>query len=164
MSEKKLREVREDRGFKLCDLFVYGAIAVLIAALFLAAFLTTDQSPANGITVSYRNQRVFAYDFDAQTYRIDDGAHIAVLSDADGILTLGFYGASKDDYNTVVIDKVARTVQVTQANCSARKDCVHMAAITDRGGVIICTPHRMKIQTTGYEPDPDDPDIGPPME
>lgn len=164
MSLKKLSEVRGDRGFKVWDLAVYGAIALIIVSLFITLAFTLDKSPVNGINVYYRNEVVFVYDFDGSAYRVVDAAHVQVTSESDDTLIIRFYGAGVDEFNDIVIDKGAHSVYVREANCSLRKDCVHTNAITDKSGLIICTPHSMKIQPTNYEIDPNDPDVGPPME
>lgn len=163
MSLSKLREVREDKGFRIWDLAVYCAIALVTAALFIAFALVPDGSPANGINLYYRYDAVFTYDFDRLSYKIVDGAHIEVLSEDEAVVALRFYGDGEEHYNDILIDKAKKSVRVAEANCSARKDCVHMAAITDNGGVIICTPHYMKIEPINYAADPDDPNVGPPL-
>lgn len=157
MSLKKINGVKADKGFKIFDLIIYAAIAALIVALFIIFVFVPDKSGASDITVYYKNQPVYTYSFETQTGRIIDGEHISVDGQTAEGLSLTFYGADRNEKNSIYIDKINKSVDVTEANCSTRKDCVHMDKITDKSKVIICSPHNMKIQPQGYEYDPDAP-------
>lgn len=164
MSLNKIDEVKRDRGFRVGDLVVYGIIALVIVGLFVTLAFTLDKSPANGINVYYRNDVVFFYYFDSAKYKVVDASHAEITSDGLNTLEIRFYGTDKDEFNDIVIDKDAHSVYVKEANCSLRKDCVHAKAITDKSGIISCFPHGMKIQPLDYEIDPNDPNVGPPIE
>ena len=49
MSLKKVEQVKKDRFFKIWDILIYGIIAAVIVALFLAVTLTADKSSLSGI-------------------------------------------------------------------------------------------------------------------
>lgn len=157
MSLAKINGVKADKGFKIWDLIIYAAIAAVIVALFITFAIVPDKSAASDITVYYKNQAVYTYSFETLTGTIIDGSHIEETEETEEGLTLTFYGADQKQTNVIYIDKNEKSVNVTEANCSTRKDCVHMDKITDKSNVIICSPHNMKIQPNGYEIDPDAP-------
>lgn len=146
MSLKKIQQIKADKGFKIWDLLVYGVIVLLVAALLLSFFLTADRSPAEGIRITYRGETVFEYVYGDDTYRILSEDNIEILSDTADKLTLDFYTDGKEGYNRVVIDKANKTAKVTEADCSARKDCVYMPAVADHSTFIVCMRHSMKIE------------------
>lgn len=154
MSLKKVRQVRKDRFFKIWDILIYGLIAAVVAALFIAAALTADNSALQSVEVRYNNALAFFYDFSADEYEISLPQNIAVEENEDGLTvtfcTDGGSLAEPRDYNIIFIDKSARTVSVTESDCSNRKDCVHTRAITNSSGVIACTPHRLEISPPGF--------------
>ena len=51
MSLKKVRQTKADKGFKIWDLIVYGAIIALAVVLFIVVFTTRDTSPLSGIRI-----------------------------------------------------------------------------------------------------------------
>ena len=57
------------------------------------------------------------------------------------------------DYNIIEINKSARSVRITESDCSNRKDCVYSPAITNSAGLIVCSPHRLRILPADYEDD-----------
>ena len=64
MSLKKVEQVKADKGFKIWDLIIYGAIAVIVAVLFITLFAVRDTSPLKGIRVVLGNEVVYEYDFE----------------------------------------------------------------------------------------------------
>lgn len=147
MSLKKIGQVKEGKYFRLGDLVVYGVVALIIAALFLAVFLTKDDSPADGFTVRYADKTVFTYYYDTGRYESDNSYGNIEINEEDGdSLTLTFYTPDKSGYNVIYVDKNGRTVTVTEANCSVHKDCVYTPAIKDNSSIISCPPHNMYIE------------------
>lgn len=157
MSQKKVGQVRGDRFFKIGDIFIYGAIAVIVAALFLAIFLTGDRSALTVVEGRYNNAVAFSYDFTADELSIYLPQNVAVdeFATDDGGITIIFCtdGGSLEElksYNIIYIDRSARSVTVTESDCSSRRDCVYTPAITDNSGVIVCTPHALTISPSGF--------------
>lgn len=147
MSLKKINEVKADRGFKIFDLIIYGAVLAVAAALFLAVFLTRDNSPLAGIRITVAEQTVYEYDFkegeiscDASRVEKEDKGEIIVLTVRAG-----------NGYNTVEINK-SGSVKVTSADCGKR-DCVYTPELKDNNGLIYCSPHKLKIMPYDYDPD-----------
>ena len=114
MSLKKVRQVKKDRFFKLWDILIYGLIAAVVAALFIAAAFTADNSALQSVEVRYNNALAFFYDFSADEYEISLPQNIAVEENEDGLtVTFCTDGGSLTeprDYNIIFIDKSARTV------------------------------------------------------
>lgn len=151
MSLKKIRQVKADKGFKIGDLILYGAVAVLIAALFLTFFLTSDTTPAQGFQITYNGNAVFRYDFYEEKYAVLRAENIEIVSESEEELLLVFYTDGRGGYNKITVDKGNRSVRVTDADCSARKDCVYMPAVSDNSSVIVCMRHSMVIEPLDYE-------------
>lgn len=61
MSLKKVNQVKKDRFFKIWDILIYGIVAVVIVALFLAVTLTQDTSTLTGINIYYQDALAFTY-------------------------------------------------------------------------------------------------------
>ena len=109
---------------------------------------TTPASLRLAAAVLCSGETLFACDF-------SDGAYTAYSGDVSvsGEQTLVVTVRSGEGYNVIEIDIKERTVCVTDANCSSRKDCVHSPAITAAGGTIVCAPHRLVISAAGVSPD-----------
>lgn len=148
MSLDQVNKVKQDRGFKKWDVVVYAAVAALAAALFIAVFAVRDGSALEGVAIYVDNVLVFDYDFAEDTYHIADESGVSV-EEEDGKLQV--IVTTDGGYNTVEIEK-SGAVRVTDADCG-NKACVYMAAITDNGGIIYCSPHRLKIVPYSYDPD-----------
>ncbi len=69
MSLKKVSQVKADKGFKIWDLIVYGAIVIIIAVIFIAVFVTKDAGPLKGIRIYSAENLVFEYDFTSGEYK-----------------------------------------------------------------------------------------------
>lgn len=154
MSLKKIRQVKNSKWFRIWDLIVYGAVIVVIVALFLAFHFTKDTSKADGVRILYKNETVFEYYYSADDYKIVKEENVSIESESAQKLTLTFYTDGKKGYNEVVIDKVEKSVKVTDADCSLRKDCVYTPEIKNSSGFISCSPHMMTIQP--FNPKTDD--------
>lgn len=148
MSYNKIEQVRKTKYFRLWDILIYGIIALIIAALFLVVFLTSDKSPTNGFTIRQADKVVFTYYFDTDKceYALADGI-ISIDGQDDKSLKLTVYTADKSGYNKVEVDKVNKSVKVVDADCSLlKKDCVYTPALKDNSSVISCLPHEMYIE------------------
>ena len=158
MSLKKVNQVKKDRFFKIWDILIYGIVAVVIVALFLAVTLTQDTGALTGINIYYQDALAFTYDFEEDEYDIRLENNIRVEAENSDHITLIFCenGGSFDgpaDYNIIEIDKRERAVQVTESDCSNRRDCVFTQPIGNSAGVIVCTPHNLRIVPTDYVDD-----------
>ena len=154
MSLKKVGQAKKDRFFKIWDILIYGVILLAVAALFLAVTFGYNRSAPGGVEVYYNNNLAFSYDFDSDVDSVLLTQNIAESDGADELeITFCTDGGSAEehtDYNVILIDKSARTVRVTESDCSNRRDCVYTPAITDTSGMITCTPHRLVIMPSGY--------------
>ncbi len=146
MSLKKIGQIKDGKWFRIWDAVVYGVIAVIVVALFVAVFLTRDGSPADGVKVTGGGVTVFEYDYKSGKYKVFDSDKITVIADNGSLLELKFIPEGGRGYNNIVIDKKNRSVKVTDADCSIRKDCVYTPAVTDNSHIICCPPHSMTIE------------------
>lgn len=148
MSFNKIEQVRKTKYFKPWDILLYGIIALVIAALFLTVFLSSDKTSANGFTIRQGERVVFTYYFDTDRYEytLTDGI-VAVNSEDKSSLYLTVYTQDKSGFNNIKVDKTNKSVAVVDANCSLfRKDCVHTPALKDGSAIISCLPHNMYIE------------------
>lgn len=162
MSLKKVEQVKKDKGFKIFDLIVYGAIVALVVILFIVVFATRDTDPLHGIRISVNNVAVFECNFDDGTYgALTEDGTVTFEEPAKGeklIVTVNI----GDGYNVVEIDLEARVVRVIDADCR-RNDCMYTklnpVQIRDNNSVIYCSPHAMSIEPLNFEYNFDNPDF-----
>lgn len=155
MAIKKIGQIKQSRWFRVWDLIVYGAVAVIIAALFLAVFLTRDKSAPDGFKISCDGREVFVYSFAEDKYESLSPSKIGVEEENGEKLVFTVYTDDGNGYNKIEVNKVKKTVRVIDANCSAHKDCVYTPAITGGSSAIVCPPHGMIITPLGTAKDDD---------
>lgn len=148
MSLKKIEQVKTSKWFSVWDLLAFGVIIVTAVALILAFTLGRDKSALEGFTVSYRGEVVYEYDFKSGNVLKINEDYIKVegdklrFDDGDG------------GYNIIHVDRSARTVDVTDSNCSRHKDCVHTAKLKDNSSPpIICTVHGLTVAPSKFVDD-----------
>lgn len=148
MSLKKVTQVKKDKGFKIFDLIIYGAIIALVAVLFIVWFTVSDRTPLGGVRVSVEGQAVFEYDFQKDEYEVLSDC-VTVEENGDKLTVTVIPHAG--ERNVIVIDKKG-TVTVTEADCYG-KDCKYMPDIKDNSGIIYCSPHKLRIEPLYFEDD-----------
>ncbi len=147
MAVKHIEQVKNGKPFRPADLIIYAAIAAVTIAFFIAFVFTRVSPPLEKLYADIGGIRVFSYDFIADVLTVAGGFEDRVASEeTDGKLTVTVK-TKKGGYNTVLIEKSGRA-SVSDSDCSFRRDCVHTAAITDAGGMIVCVPHELKIYST----------------
>lgn len=151
MSLKKIQQVKKDKGFKIFDLIIYGIIAFTVAVLFIAIFATRNTDSITGVQITVKAQTVFEYEFGGKPVYTEE---VEVKEDSAGLtVTVHTEG---DGINVIYIDKTAKSVKVTDANCKG-KQCVYFSPIVNNSQLIYCNPHGLKIEP--LKEVKDDPDI-----
>ncbi|MGN1373111.1 MAG: hypothetical protein ACI4VK_03570 [Candidatus Coproplasma sp.] len=154
MSLKKIQQVKNSKWFRVWDLLVYGIILVAVVALIIAVTVNKDTSPLEGVSLSYRGITIYTYEFEKDKSEITLGREGNVSvgeKDADGSFTVLFTTDDGEGYNSVFINVKERSVKVTASNCSAHKDCVYTAKITNNGSLpIICPIHSLTVSPLKY--------------
>lgn len=146
MSLKKIEQVRASKLFRVWDILVYVLLIACAVAMIVAFTVTRDNTPLDGVVITYRGQDVFTCDFKQNKYEILSQSNVDVVEDEGDILSLKIHG-DDDGYNVVEIDFAERTAKVTDANCSMHKDCVYSPELKTNGSVpIICTPHGLVVR------------------
>ena len=139
MALKKIEQVKKDRGFKLFDIIIYGAIILIVVVLFIVLFTTRDSSSLTGVRITVKAEIVFEYEFGSTPQYSDivtveeDGKGITVTIETDG------------DKNVVFIDKDKKTAKMIEANCKG-KQCIYFAEMNDNSDFIYCSPHGLKVE------------------
>lgn len=162
MSLKKVKQVKADKGFRIWDLAVYGALVALIVVLFFVFVFkggtpAQDGTPAlSSVTITsgfgFEQRTVCTYDFVNDELTISDPEVITVnSSNEEGIeLTFHYHGQAEGNHNTIYIDIVNDSVRVTEADCR-NKDCVAFPPINNNSSMpITCLTHELII-TTNYD-------------
>lgn len=90
MSLKKVTEVKADKGFKIRDLAVYGAVILIIAVIFIAVFVTRDTSPLKGVKIYTDEVLVFEYNFTNGEYKNYAPQSVDIIEKPLVILSEGF--------------------------------------------------------------------------
>ena len=118
MSLRKVAQVKNDKGFKIWDLIIYGAVILLAAALFIAVFATRNTDPLSGVKISVRDgvfsgyKVVFEYGFNSEPVYDSEAVEVEVKGDILKV-TVKTHGGG---FNIIEIDKRARTATLTDAN------------------------------------------------
>ena len=142
MKESKLNEVKRAAWFKGWDLLVYAVLLVFLAALFFAFVILPERGALTGIEILLKNERVFSCDFEEGTY--ETFGESVQAQEAGSLLTVTV--TTEEGYNVVVINMQECTADMTDADCSWSRDCVHMAPISDTmSAQIACIPHGLVV-------------------
>ena len=139
MSLKKIEQVKKDRGFKLFDIIIYGAVILIVVVLFIVLFTTRDTSSLTGVSISVKGKVVFEYEFgESPQY----SGEVTVEEDGNGITVTII---SDGDKNVIYIDKAKNTAKMIEANCKG-KHCMYFAEMNDNSDFIYCSPHGVKVE------------------
>lgn len=154
MSLKKISAVKEGKWFSLWDILAYAAIIIVAVVLIIVFAVTADRGELSGFIVNYRGEAVLEYDFKEDDVKILSQENVEILQNDSSTLSFRFYTDGRGGFNSVSVDKGARTVSVTDSDCSTHKDCVYTAALKYNGSTpIICTPHAFSICPSRFTDD-----------
>ena len=140
--------IKNSKPFKKLDLLVYFLVLAIVASLFLC-FGTCNADAIQSMAVFRNGETLFTYDFNSDVYGIFSDDVQAEREDGSVIVTVR---TGQDGYNVVKIDVADRSFSVTDANCSARKDCVHSPVVTKAGQSAVCAPHSLVFAAEGRTP------------
>ena len=148
MSLKKVEQVKKDKGFRLFDFIIYGVILAIVAITFIVVFTTRNDDPLTGVKVYVNAEEVFTYEFGGEPVYSESDT-VTVEEDNKGITVT--IRTANDGLNIVYINKSAKTVKMTEANCKG-KQCVYFPEMSKNTNFIYCSPHGVKIEplTTNY--------------
>ncbi len=144
MSLKKIEQVKQDKGFRLFDLIIYGVILVTVAVLFIVIFTTRNTDPLTGIKVYVNSQVAYEYEFGVTATAQDGIKNEDLQAEEDGDI-IKITIADGNDLNVLEIDKKAKTVKMIEANCKGRQ-CLYFPVMNDNSDFIYCSPHRVRVE------------------
>lgn len=153
MSRKKIEQIRNTPMFRKADWIVLAAIVAVAIALLIAAFVTKKEGSLHAVEIRLDQTCIASYDFDTAQWEYDPAYTDYILDEGDGRYRI-YSDENKDHYNLIRIDSNARKVEMLEANCSSRADCVHMQDITAPAQVIVCVPHGLVIEGIGDSVEP----------
>lgn len=148
MSLKKIDEIKNSKWFSIWDLVAFGVIIIIAVVLILSFTIGRDKSALGGFSVSYRGESIYEYDFDSGKILKINEKYIKV--DGDRLR----FDDGNGGYNIIYVDTAAKTVDVTDSNCSSHKDCVHTAKLRSNSSApIICTVHGLTVSPLKFVDD-----------
>ena len=145
MRNSAVENIKAGKPFKLWDLVLFLAMGIAVFLLFLFLVILPIGKSADGFKVFVSGKEILSYKFADASYSLSEFDGIVEKVDGDGKVDFYVYlQKDKKDFNVVTVNLTAKSVRVSDANCSVRKDCAHSPEIKD-SGVIICAPHNLKI-------------------
>ncbi|MBO4990105.1 MAG: NusG domain II-containing protein [Clostridia bacterium] len=136
---KTFEDAEKSPFFRKGDIFLYLVLVLVIVGLFCFGFATKEEGELENLLVYRDDTLVFSYSFAEDKYNAYE--EVKVEETKEGYLVTIY---TEGEYNLFCIEKRGY-VKMLDADCSVHRDCVAMWAITDRSGVIICTPHHLKL-------------------
>jgi hypothetical protein len=139
-------KIKRTKPFEKSDIFIYLALVIVIAILFIFFVIIPTVKKPNGFAVYKNGKTVLTFSLDDK--KLEILSDFIALTDVDenenGITIIVYENADKLGYNTIYIDKKNRTAKVIDSNCSNSKECVHSPTISNTGA-IFCAPRGLKI-------------------
>lgn len=150
----RIEEIKKRKPFAVWDLLVYGILVAVILALFIGFVFVNRGGHAKGIQITLHGTPVYTYEY-GKGGRAEKGYESYIEEQTEnGIVLVKIYSdETRKEYNLLAIDPQKRSAVMRDANCSFRKDCTHMPAVTSDLGVIVCLPHGLKVLALGQEED-----------
>ena len=144
---KNARSFKEEKFFKKGDVFVYVAIAVIIAAIFSVALFTGKEEGMTSAEVYFGETAIYVYSFTQRTGEITEaGKQYASAEEKDGIV----FVTINTEKGKNVVEIGADYIKMADADCSRHPDCVERFLPLEKGnGAIVCLPHDIKIVSHG---------------
>ena len=153
MSREKLQQTKHAAWFKGWDILIYALILLFLLALFLFFVIFPEREQLSGIEILVKNERVFFCDFEEGSYTIEDVSRVRVEESGDLLLVTV---TTEEGSNIVSVDTKARRADMTDADCSWSRDCVHMPPIENTASApVSCIPHGVVVMPVGGDRDPD---------
>lgn len=146
MSLKETKQVRNNKFFSRWDLIVY---AVLLLAVVLSVSLllvyTSEPSRIDYLEIRSDGDRIAVYDFESRALQAETGKESLFSTETQGDETRIFIYTAEGGFNLLTVDNAERTADMSDADCSAGKDCTLMH-IRRAGQTIVCVPHGLVIE------------------
>lgn len=160
MSLSRVEQVKKRKPFAPWDLLVYGLLAVLILVLFAVFVFGADKSPVSGFRIESEGKVIYSYSFEKGAEIPAEFRESVSEKREDGFLFVTVTEEGGHGYNVLKIDLARKTAKMVDTDCSRHKDCLYMAEIASKSGVIVCVPHGLKVLALDGEEDFDHPVLG----
>ena len=152
---QNVRYARHDKPFKPADIGVYLLVILLIVVLF-SAFLGGGNNSVQTVQAVdiQTGEQLFLYNVLRNEFKINDknssNWQISVEQLQNGVkVTFSRTINGEEHFNVLQISRGSTpTVKMVDSRCGYHQDCVYnFDEITKTGGVIVCSPNRLKIIT-----------------
>ncbi len=151
---QKIAYARAEKPFKPADVGAYLLVALLIVVLFGVFFSEESENIQTVcVTDTSTGEELFLYNVVRDEYKFNGGSNgwqMQLSRDSDGI-TVAFFREIDGEMhkNVLKITRGTPSVKMIDSVCGFHKDCVrNFGEITQSGGVIVCSPNRLKVTTT----------------
>ncbi len=142
--------VKKGGYFSVWDIAVYLVLATAILGLFVWISLG-GRNKATGIEITVDGATVYTYEY-GKGGAIARGQEECVQEEREGDC-IAVTVCAQGGFNEIIIDPNEKKAYVRDADCSYKKDCVHMTAITAENGIIVCVPHALTVRALGAKDD-----------
>jgi hypothetical protein len=134
--------------FSFLDLIPYAVLALTLVALFVFLVVLPKTSKADGFKIELYGKQIATYDYATKTLSVEKGYEANFEIEGDSITV--YTDQNRIGFNVITIDAKNRSAKISEANCSASKDCVYTPALKGTEGAIICAPHALKVVPISY--------------
>ena len=152
---KNVQAARRDKPFKIADVVPYMAVVLVIIVLFVAVF-TKEKTSWNKLSVvdAETGETLFEYyaarnEYVTNTENVRNWKITVENTDKGFLVTFTRDFDGTERFNQLEITRsVTATAKMVDSICGFHQDCVrNFDAIDVSGGVIVCSPNRLKVIT-----------------
>ena len=142
-----LSKIKQSKPFEFSDIFVYCALILALALLFLFFVILPASSVSKGFNLFIDGNKVDVYYYGTDKVEICNDNYLDLITyDKSTNQITVFVDGDKTHFNVITVDNANKTAKITDANCSQSKDCVSTPTL---GVAIVCAPHKLKITPIG---------------
>ena len=147
MKKNLYDDVKQRKPFVLIDIAVYAAIVLTVVGFFLAFIIFPKNENSDGFKVFVDEKEIFVFYYDTCDYETKEyGGKIEMQTVEDKkTYVVRIFPRGDQEFNLLYVNAEEKTVKITDANCSNRKDCVYTPEIKSGSGAIYCMPHKLKV-------------------
>ena len=134
-------EPKRMRPFALGDVWIYAAVAVLIAVVCVVAFVPA-RAPIQGLTVYYENTAVYHYDCASRqgvAYPVDG---VIVIREGEDVIIETPRGRN-------VLSVAEGDYRMKEADCRGGQCVRDFAPLRQGGDILVCLPHALRVVAEG---------------
>lgn len=150
MSVKDIENIKKHKPIRAADWILYGVLALVVLVLFIVFVFARPNEELTALCIDRDGERIVTFDFASGKAAVAANAVSSVEVKENGengqVTITVFADEAHERFNVITVQTSdERAASVTDANCSAHRDCVHTSAVTRAGDIIVCVPHHLKV-------------------